>query len=108
MPRTVATPPVSAPALKNAWEAHLDDHVVRLEWSPDGRVLAAALVGGPIALFGEDGRFLWQLPGHAVGTLAISWSAGSNLLASGGQDGCARIWDAASGAQLHQLAARAQ
>lgn len=107
MPRTIAAPP-AVPQLRQAWEAHLDDHLVRLEWSPDGRMLAAAMIGGPIALFSADGRFLRELPGHSIGTLSISWSADSRLLASAGQDGCARIWQADSGVALHELKAGAQ
>lgn len=103
MPRALAPPKVSVAELRQAWEAHLQDHVVRLEWSPDGSMLAAALIGGPVSLFAASGRFLRELPGHAVGTLAVSWSADSRLLASGGQDGCARIWEVSSGAALHEL-----
>lgn len=108
MPRTLAPPKVSVPELRQAWEAHLGDHVVRLEWSPDGAMLAAAMIGGPISLFAADGRFLRELPGHSFGTLVISWSADSRLLASGGQDGYARIWDAATGTALHELKCGAQ
>jgi len=108
MPRTLAPPPVTAPELRQSWEAHLGDHVIQLEWSPDGAMLAAALIGGPVSIFGTDGRFLRELPGHSFGTLSISWSADSRLLASAGQDGCARIWDAATGAPLHELKGGAQ
>ncbi|MBM3785390.1 MAG: WD40 repeat domain-containing protein [Acidobacteria bacterium] len=108
MPRALAFPPVIAPELRQSWEARLGDHVVQLGWSPDGEMLAAAQIGGPISVFGSDGRLLLELPGHSIGTLAISWSADSRLLASAGQDGCARIWDAPTGAQLHQLKGGAQ
>lgn len=108
MPRTLRQPSVSAPPLKQSWEAHLGDHVVRLEWSPDGRKLAAALVGGPISVFEAGGKFLHELRGHDAGTMSISWSADSRFLASGGQDGFARIWDAGSGAECHKLEGGAQ
>lgn len=103
MPRTLTETAAPAPPLRLKWEAHLSDHVVRLEWSPDGTKVAAALVGGPVSLFAADGRFLRELPGHGFGTLSISWSADSRLIASGGQDGLVRIWDADSGAELHKL-----
>lgn len=108
MPRPVAPPPAAAPGLRQAWEGHLGDHFVRLEWSPDGAMLAAATIGGSISIFAADGSFLRELPGHSFGTLAISWSADSRLLASGGQNGYARIWEASSGASLHELKAGAQ
>lgn len=108
MPRTLVSPQVAVPELKKAWEAHLGDHVVQLAWSPDGGMLAAAMIGGPVAIFAADGCFLREFPGHSFGTLDISWNADSRLLASAGQDGCARIWNAASGEALHELNAGAQ
>ncbi|MBL8211843.1 MAG: hypothetical protein JNK87_14090 [Bryobacterales bacterium] len=97
-----------APAFTQSWEAHLGDHVVKLAWSPNGRMLAAAAVAGPIALFDAKGLFLHELPGHNMGTLAVSWSADSRLLASGGQDGVARIWNVETFGERCQLQGGAQ
>lgn len=107
MPRTVTRSEVSAPPFQQSWQADLGDHVVRLAWSPKGQMLAAAMVGGPIALFDATGKFLRELAGHKVGTLAISWSTDGHLLASGGQDGTARIWDAQTGDARAELDAGA-
>lgn len=108
MPRTVTRSEVSAAPFQQSWEAHLGDHVVRLAWSPNGEMLAAAMVGGPIALFDATGKLLRELSGHKMGTLSISWSADSQLLASGGQDGSARVWEVRTGDTHCQLEGGAQ
>lgn len=91
-----------AMALEPSWvDEGLGEHVIALEWSPDGRAVAAAAVGGPIiVLDGRTGERLAALNGHGFGTTALSWSANSRRLASSGQDGKVRIWDPAAG-RLH-------
>jgi len=110
--------------LAKAWAAQLEDYVIDLAWSPDGRVLAAASAAGPVALFeAANGVKRHELPGHADGTNAVAfapaspgsevrdqqsgasnltsalWPLTSGLLASAGQDGCVRLWDANTGRQ---------
>ena len=110
--------------LAKAWTAQLDDYAIDLGWSPDGRWLAAASAVGPVTVFdGAAGAKRHGLAGHAGGTNAVAFApAGQNpeagsrkpasaeppsglrspasaLLASGGQDGCVRLWDTASGVE---------
>ena len=104
------TPPavVNAPQLDTAWEARLDEHVMDLAFSPDGRYLAAISIAGPLTIYeSASGEIKATLPGHAGGGFAVSWRADSLALATGGQDGAARIWDPATGACLHSLEAGA-
>ena len=116
------------------WAAQLDDYAIDLAWSPEVRVLAVASAAGPVTLFDRaNGRKRHELPGHANGTNAIAWmpqvervvphpppalddAAGPRAegnrflcLATGGQDGCVRWWDADAGSQVAetQLAAGA-
>ena len=82
------------------WAALLDDYVIDLSWSPDGAHLAAASATGPISLFAAAaaGAKLHELPGHENGTNCLAWSpAHPPQLASGGQDGKVKFWDAPSG-----------
>ena len=96
--------------LTKTWVAQLDDYVIDLAWSPAGRVLASASAAGPVTLFAASGARLHTLPGHADGTNALAWTPGvivdsgdrkpdSPILASGGQDGRVRFWDANTGRQ---------
>jgi WD40 repeat protein len=100
--------------LTKHWAATLDDYVIDLAWSPDGTLLAAASASGPVSLFARtDGARRHELPGHEPGTNCLAWqpvapsaqkseSTSSNLtsgllLATGGQDGAVKFWDALAG-----------
>jgi WD40 repeat protein len=94
--------------LTKHWAAHLDDYAIDLAWSPDGTQLAAASAAGPVSLFAAaDGKKLHELPGHADGTNCLAWAPLSGpqlstlnpqlLLATGGQDGSVKFWDASAG-----------
>eukprot|EP01034_Spumella_vulgaris_P008806 gene8806-11195_t len=99
--------------LTKHWAAHLDDYAIDLAWSPDGTQLAAASSAGPVSLFAAaDGQKRHELPGHADGTNCLAWAPSPaarnpepgtpnpeprSLLASGGQDGAVKFWDATAG-----------
>jgi WD40 repeat protein len=76
------------------------DHIVGVTWSPDS-ARAAALTGSGtlLILAARDGSIIHELPtAHAVGALTLDWAEGG--LATGGQDGKIRLWDADRGAVL--------
>ena len=97
--------------LTKHWATQLDDYAIDLAWSPDGAQLAAASSAGPVSLFASaDGKKLHELPGHTNGTNCLAWqpsasTSGSQLsplnsqlhLATGGQDGAVKFWDATAG-----------
>lgn len=85
--------------LTKHWAATLDDYAIDLAWSPDGQQLAAASAAGPLSLFARaDGARLHQLPGHEDGANCLAWRPGTGAtLASGGQDGTVKFWDAVAG-----------
>ncbi len=93
--------------VSKAWTAALDDYVIDLAWSHDGRWLAAASTTGPIALLdAADGTRRHLLPGHPDGTNAVACAPADSTpdqLASGGQDGSTRLWDAAAGALTAEI-----
>lgn len=93
------------PRLTKRWRANVEDHVISLAWAPDGKVIAAALVSGPIVLFdAASGKETRTLKGHGFGTTVVAWKPDGSLLASAGQDGKVRLWDAASGDERVHLA----
>ena len=85
--------------LTKHWATQLDDYAIDLAWSPDGARLAAASAAGPVTIFAAaDGAKQHVLPGHENGTNAIAWRSGEQpLLATGGQDGAVKFWDAPAG-----------
>jgi WD40 repeat protein len=102
------------------WAATLDDYAIDLAWSPDGSTLAVASAAGGITLYdAATGAVKHALAGHANGANALAWvgrvvpdEPRSNsahpedspyLLATGGQDGCVRFWDAGTGKQTAEV-----
>ncbi len=111
--------------LTKHWAAQLDDYTIDLAWSgPDfsaraGFLLAAASSAGPVSVFASaDGQKLHELPGHPNGTNCLAWQPSTPvtgdtkpeataspvsrpqspaLLATGGQDGAVKFWDALAG-----------
>jgi len=98
------------------WAAQLDDYVIDLAWSPDGRQLAAASAAGPLSLYNaHSGTLQHTLPGHEGGTNCIAWKPfpcvdeqptiddgpqnkeGCDLLVSSGQESRVKFWDATNG-----------
>jgi WD40 repeat protein len=85
------------------WAATLDDYAIDLAWSPDGSLLAAASAAGGIMLYDTaTGAVKHALAGHENGANALAWGS-SGLLATGGQDGCVRFWDALTGKQTAEV-----
>ncbi len=85
------------------WAATLDDYAIDLAWSPDGALLAAASAAGGITLYdAATGTLKHALAGHENGANALAWGS-SGLLATGGQDGCVRIWQTNFGQQTAEV-----
>jgi len=86
------------------WDHQIDDYVQALAWSPHGEWLAAASVSGLITvLHAATGEVAHLLPGHAVGTTALTWHPKDAIFASCGQDGVVRVWDAPAGRERFSL-----
>jgi len=111
------------------WAATLDDYAIDLAWSPDGSLLAAASQSGGVTVYdAATGKVKHSLVGHENGTNCLAWlprqrtddrgqktdpdnmalssvlcPPSSDLLATGGQDGCVRFWDAATGQQTAEV-----
>jgi len=91
--------------LTKHWATSLDDYVIDLAWSPDNSLLAAASAAGPLTLFqSADGAIAHAFDGHPMGTNCVAFApaqgAAGLLLASGGQDGAVKFWDASAGQHI--------
>lgn len=76
------------------WQKMLEDCIIDLAWSMDGKILVAATVNGPINLFDtKTGSLETKLSGHKFGTMSIAWSSDGKEFASSGQDGHIKLWD---------------
>lgn len=79
--------------------------VVALAASPDGRVLAAASLGGSVGLWSvAEARLLRSLDGPGLPVWSVAFAADGRTLWTGGQDRVVRRWDADTGAPLGPLA----
>jgi WD40 repeat protein len=70
------------------------DHVVGVGWSPDGAQVSVLTGSGTLFLLdARDVNVIHELPeAHTIGALTLDWAEGG--LATGGQDGKVRLWDA--------------
>ena len=94
--------------LRPVFQASIADHAISVVWSPDGTLLAAAAVSGPITVFNAStGKPAHELKGHGLGTSAIAWQPDGKLLASVGQDNKVRLWDTTNGQEAMALDAGA-
>lgn len=77
----------------------IDDFVVALAWSPDGRSLGVAGGESRICLLqGLADKPTAKVVGeHMMGAVAVAWQPGGRLFASAGQDGRLLMFDANSG-----------
>jgi WD40 repeat protein len=81
--------------LEPTWVMQIDGYVRDLMYSPDGQKLAVAASESTLFIFkASNGELLTRYVGHALGTETIAWSPNGKLLASGGQDGYLRLWNA--------------
>ena len=84
------------------WKWKGNDFIPALAWAPHGHTLALATLGGELAVLdGATGKPRWHLPAaHGDSILWLAWHPRDLLLATGGQDGLVRYWDANKGTKL--------
>ncbi len=78
--------------------AQLGDYIHRVVFSADGAKLAACSASGQVSIW-DVPSLNWpsQTTGHQHSALTLSWHPKRNELATGGQDGVVRLWNADTG-----------
>jgi WD40 repeat protein len=75
-------------------------------WSPDGkRIASAASYTDKIGRVWDPstGRKVFELVGHKFGIKRVAYSPDGSLLATSSQDGTVKLWNSASGKELHSF-----
>jgi hypothetical protein len=77
--------------------------ILDLQWSPDDRWLAVALVDGSTEVWRwPEATLALQLKGHTQRVAAVQWSADNRVLWSAGWDGTVRTWGVAAALETAQ------
>ncbi|SDT99474.1 WD-40 repeat-containing protein [Verrucomicrobium sp. GAS474] len=86
------------------WKWQGGEFIHALAWAPHGHTVAAATLGGElVVLDGVTGKPRWHKPAaHSDSILWLAWHPRDPILATGGQDGVVRLWDAAKGSPLRE------
>jgi len=80
---------VTNQTLSHTWTS---DRMGCVDFSPDGRILAAGTYEGEIHLYLLSGEALPVLKGHTGYITSLHFSSDGELLASGSYDGTVRLW----------------
>lgn len=79
--------------IRSIAEIEASDHVLGLDWSHDGSLLAVTPASGGILLLDADGTRLAELPDHGIGNGAATFHPGETRLATCGTDGKIRLYE---------------
>lgn len=84
--------------------SHLDGQagwVHDIDWSPDGRYLAAANENGTVQIWDEEtGEIIQVFDKHQEPVLTVAWSPNGDRIASGGEDNITRVWEVNTAKEL--------
>lgn len=95
----------SAPTLNALFTLDIHDYPAALSWSTDGQWLAVGTTAGEVLLVNVQQRLCSQRwLAHEYGLHQVSWQPGKALLATSGQDGCARLWRVGPEGLVHKVA----
>jgi len=82
---------------KPHWQGSLSEYVTSIDWSPDGKLLAAASAAGEVGLYREATKqFTLLQVATDISVDCVSFSADAKWLVAAGQDAKIYLWDVSS------------
>ncbi len=95
---------MNAPLRPAEWVLDLNEPIVALGGSPDGKLIAAlGTEGSAWVVEASTGRRLHTFQAHEGGGFRLVWGPSGTSFATAGQDGQVRLWDALTGTQTESL-----
>ena len=91
--------------LRPGWSAEVEDYAIAGGWTRDGELLVVGdAAGGVFGFDGTSGATRWAHSGiHVGGLLALAVHPSGDRIATAGQDGQVRIWNARDGELVCRL-----
>ena len=92
--------------LREGWFSKVDDYAISGGWALKGKLLVVGdASGGLFGFEGKSGKKIWAHSStHEHGLLAVSIHPNGNRIATSGQDGQVRVWNAKDGQLIHTIA----